>query len=106
MNSQKGTSSREANLENYDTKCNKQTQKHCKEKSKDISVSNITNIYNKYINNDNFFFYIFPDKEIICKKYLPDNFIIKNRDKLDFYKKKFTKNLIDTTSLFDEFHSR
>jgi len=44
---------------------------------------------------------IFPDKEIICKDFLPDNLKIKYRDSLDYYKNYFKDKLLDPTSLLE-----
>lgn len=44
---------------------------------------------------------IFPDKEIICKDFLPDNIEIKYRQDLDHYKIYFRDKLLDPTNLLD-----
>jgi hypothetical protein len=44
---------------------------------------------------------IFPDKEIICKDFLPDDIKIKYRQDLDHYKSYFRDKLLDTTKLLD-----
>lgn len=44
---------------------------------------------------------IFPDKEIICKDFLPDNLKIKYRDSLDYYKNYFKEKLLDPTTLLE-----
>lgn len=72
---------------------------HCKEKNENL-ISNFINIYDKWLSEKKILLFIFPDKEIICKKFLPDEFTINNRNKLDYYKKKFNENIIDTTLLF------
>ena len=44
---------------------------------------------------------IFPDKEIICKDFLPDDLKIKYRDSLDYYKNYFKEKLLDPTTLLE-----
>ena len=44
---------------------------------------------------------IYPDKEIICKDFLPDNIKIKYRQDLDYYKSYFKDKLLDPTNLLD-----
>jgi len=44
---------------------------------------------------------MFPDKEIICKDYLPDKYKILNRDKMYYYKYNFIDLFYDSTELFD-----
>ena len=72
---------------------------HCK-KFHDFNVNSI-NRYLTYIKSKKIFLFVFPDKEIICKEFLPDDYIIKNRSKLDYYKVTFFNLLYDTTNLFD-----
>lgn len=59
------------------------------------------NKYKSFINNNKIFFFVFPDKEIICKDFLPNNYKIRNRDKLEYYKAIFKHSLYDSTELFD-----
>jgi hypothetical protein len=57
------------------------------------------NIYNKYF--DKFLLIIFPDKEVICNKFLPDDVSIINRAYLEIYKDFFDKNIIDNQDILD-----
>ena len=43
----------------------------------------------------NFFIFIYPDKSIILKNFLPDKYISKFRPGLEIYKRKFGSNLFD-----------
>lgn len=74
-------------------------ENHCK----NITFFNINNInvYHKYIKSKKILFFMFPNKEIICKDYLPDKYKIKNRHKLNYYKLEFLDLFYDTTDLFD-----
>lgn len=44
---------------------------------------------------------VFPDKEIICKDFLPDDKKIKYRENLDHYIRYFKDNLLDPTNILD-----
>ena len=44
---------------------------------------------------------VFPDKEIICKDFLPDNLKIQYRDSLNFYKNYFKNKLLDPTTILE-----
>jgi hypothetical protein len=57
--------------------------------------------YLSFINNNKIFFFVFPDKEIICKNFLPNEYKIRNRNKLYYYKAIFKKLIYDSTELFD-----
>lgn len=57
--------------------------------------------YISFIKKNKILFFVFPDKEIICKKFLPNQYKIKNRNKLEYYKALFTDLLYDSTELFD-----
>ena len=77
----------------------KSLENHCKS----TSLFNINSIkaYNKYIKSRKILFFMFPDKEIICKDYLPDKYKILNRDKMSYYKMNFLDLFYDSTELFD-----
>jgi hypothetical protein len=53
-------------------------------------------------NFHNFFMVVFPNKSLIYKKYLPDNFIIKYRPALDIYKEKFKNRLLDGYTILQD----
>jgi hypothetical protein len=67
----------------------KELESHCENilKINDISLS-------RYIFN-NYFLFVYPDKSLIYKDYLPDNYVFKYRNSLDIYKKKFQNKLHD-----------
>ena len=46
-------------------------------------------------------FLVFPDKEILCKKYLPDNISCEYRNELQVYKNYFGSKLIDCIEVLD-----
>jgi hypothetical protein len=71
-------------------------ENHCKESF--IKQINI-NIFDKIL--DKFLLIVFPDKECICQEFLPDNFKIKNRYCLEYYKLNLKNKLLDTTGLLD-----
>jgi hypothetical protein len=77
----------------------KSLENHCK----NITLFNINNIerYHKYIKSKNILFFMFPDKEILCKDYLPNQYKILNRDKMNYYKFNFFDLFYDSTELFD-----
>ena len=62
---------------------------------------NYINVYYKYIESKKILFFMFPNKEIICKHYLPDKYKIINRDKMNYYKLNFFDLFYDSTKLFD-----
>ena len=74
-------------------------ENHCKS----ISLFNINSIkrYDEYIKSKKILFFMFPNKEIICKEYLPDKYKIINRDKMNYYKLNFFDLFYDSTKLFD-----
>jgi hypothetical protein len=77
----------------------KSLENHCK----NITLFNINSIkeYDKYIKSGKILFFMFPDKEIICKDYLPNQYKILNRDKMNYYKLNFFDLFYDSTELFD-----
>jgi hypothetical protein len=62
---------------------------------------NYIKLYNEYINSKKILFFMFPNKEIICKEYLPDKYKILNRDKMSYYKYNFIDLFYDSTQLFN-----
>jgi len=69
-------------------------------------IINETNIYqfnryDEYIINKNILFVVFPDKEVICKDFLPFNLEVIYRPGLTAYKKYFGTKLIDGTEVLD-----
>lgn len=77
----------------------KSLENHCMI-SKKINISNL-NKYTEYIYSNKILFFMFPDKEIICNNFLPDNYKILNRDKLVLYKLQFSELFYDSSNLFD-----
>ena len=77
----------------------KSLENHCMI-SKKINISNL-NKYAEYIYSKKILFFMFPDKEIICNNFLPDNYKILNRDKMSYYKLFFFDLFYDSTHLFD-----
>ena len=77
----------------------KSLENHCKK----FTLFNINsiNVYDKYIKSRKILFFMFPDKEIICKHYLPDKYKIINRNKMNYYKINFLDLFYDSTKLFD-----
>lgn len=77
----------------------KSLENHCN----NISIFNFNyiNVYYKYIESKKILFFMFPDKEIICKDYLPDKYKIINRDKMNYYKLNFFDLFYDSSKLFD-----
>jgi hypothetical protein len=69
---------------------------HCNDNyKKEINLNRYNLIINKFL------LIVFPDKECICSNLLPDNFTIKNRYSLDYYKLELNNKLLDTTDLLD-----
>jgi hypothetical protein len=66
-----------------------EVKSHCENISKinDLSLS-------KYTFN-NYFLFVYPDKSLIYKDYLPDNYVFKYRNSLDVYKNKLQNKLHD-----------
>lgn len=77
----------------------KSLENHCK----NITLFNINSIkiYDKYIKSGKILFFMLPDKEIICRDYLPNIYKILNRDKMNYYKLIFFDLFYDSTELFD-----
>uniref|UniRef100_A0A6C0IB80 Uncharacterized protein n=1 Tax=viral metagenome TaxID=1070528 RepID=A0A6C0IB80_9ZZZZ len=55
--------------------------------------------YSKFL--DKLLFIVFPDKECICKDYLPDEYKINYRTELTYYKNELKNNILDPTLLLD-----
>ena len=64
-----------------------------------LTLNNLQARYNKYIKQ--LLFVIFPDKEVICKDFLPDNIICKYRPYANLYKKYFNEKLLDGLTILD-----
>ena len=64
-----------------------------------LNINKLKFRYDKYINN--MLFIIFPDKEIVCKKFLPNNIKCDFRQYADLYKIYFKNKLIETNSILD-----
>lgn len=73
---------------------------HTKESNITLKTDNLEKRYNKYF--DKLLFVIFPDKEVVCKDFLPDGIICKFRHWVDIYKGFFNKNIIDGDTILDE----
>ena len=67
--------------------------------TKNCNPPNVIN--NKIKKKKNYFIIIFPDKEIICEKFLPNNLKIKYRSHLDIHKKILHDNVIDPTKILE-----
>ena len=67
---------------------------HCNNliKVSDLTLSRYT--FNKFI------MFIYPNKSLIYKDYLPDKYIFKYRNALDIYKKKLKDNIYDLYEIF------
>jgi hypothetical protein len=67
-----------------------------------INKTDINNLnrYNKCIEFNNILFVVFPDKEVICKQYLPMDINI-YRPNLDLYKIYFKDKLLDGINILD-----
>ena len=50
---------------------------------------------------NNLYMLVYPDKEVICEKFLPDGNEIKYRTSLDIYKTVFEDRLLDPTDILD-----
>ena len=59
------------------------------------NVVKVTDATLSRYNFDNFMIFIFPNKSLIYKNYLPDEYVFKYRPALEIYKKKFQNNLYD-----------
>jgi hypothetical protein len=74
----------------------------------DVSCNNIClvkyplNRYNKYLNK--YYITVFPNKSIICKQYLPDNYDAKYRPDLLKYKEYFKDRLFDSYNILKDFN--
>ena len=73
--------------------------KHNKSYISNLYPNNLHNRYNKYIKQ--MLFVIFPDKEVVCKDFLPDHIICNSRPYADTYNKYFSKNIIDGYLILD-----
>ena len=58
-------------------------------------------VIQKKARNPKFFMIIFPNKEVICKEFLPDNIKINYRTHIDLYKNIFKERLLDPTSILE-----
>ena len=67
------------------------------EDSQNLNIKNLD--YKKLIKN--YIILVFPDKEIICKSFLPDNFYIKYRTDIDMYKSILKDRVIDPTNILE-----
>ena len=72
---------------------------HIEEHNLTLTIDNLQTRYNKYI--EKLLFVIFPDKEVICKDFLPDNIICKYRPYAKLYKNYFKKKVLDGLSILD-----
>jgi len=57
--------------------------------------------YNEY--KDKFLLTVFPNKSLICKEFLPDEFDMKYRPAFDIYKKKFDDKIIDGLTVLSDY---
>lgn len=67
--------------------------------NENMNDDNLKTVFDKYKND--ILFLVFPDKEILCKKYLPDNISCEYRNELQVYKKYFGSKLIDSIEILD-----
>jgi hypothetical protein len=67
--------------------------------NENMNDNNLKRVYDKY--KKDIVFLVFPDKEILCKKYLPDNISCEYRNELQVYKKYFGSKLIDPIEVLD-----
>jgi hypothetical protein len=74
----------------------------------DVSCNNICLVkypldrYNKYL--DKYYITVFPNKSILCKQYLPDNYDAKYRPGLLKYKEYFKDRLFDSYNILKDFN--
>uniref|UniRef100_A0A6C0LYW2 AlgX/AlgJ SGNH hydrolase-like domain-containing protein n=1 Tax=viral metagenome TaxID=1070528 RepID=A0A6C0LYW2_9ZZZZ len=59
------------------------------------------NIIREKKNINNFYLLIYPDKEVICKKFLPNNIELKYRTSFDLHKTMLGDDLLDVTNLLE-----
>lgn len=78
---------------------NEGLNKHSKSNIPTICINNLQKRYNSYI--EKLLFVIFPDKEVICKDFLPNNIICEYRPYANLYKKYFNKNIIDGETILE-----
>jgi hypothetical protein len=57
--------------------------------------------YINYINKKNILMFVFPDKELICKQFLPSGYGVMHRPNINAYKSVFGNYLIDGLTLLD-----
>jgi len=67
--------------------------------NENLNDSRLKTTYGKF--KDNMLVIVVPDKEITCKKYLPNNIKCEYRNEFECYKKYFGENLIDADKVLD-----
>ena len=60
-----------------------------------------TKVITKKAKESAVYFIVFPDKEIICSDFLPDNMKIQHRHDLDLHRNIFGENLLDPTNILE-----
>lgn len=77
----------------------KSLEKHNKSYIPNLCIFNLEIRYNAYKNQ--LLFVIFPDKEVICKDFLPDHITCNSRPYTEIYKRYLNENLIDGGNILD-----
>ena len=77
----------------------KSLEKHNKSYIPTLCINNLQIRYNAYINQ--LLFVIFPDKEVVCKDFLPDHITCNYRPYTELYKRYFNERLIDGGNILD-----
>ena len=72
---------------------------HIRKQNLDLTLNNLQIRYDAYKNQ--LLFVIFPDKEVICKNFLPDNIICNYRPYANLYKEYFNEKLLDGLSILE-----
>ena len=76
--------------------------KNDESKELEIHCNNRISPYKIVLPDTKYFLTVYPDKSVICKKYLPDEYISKYRPGIEKYKKVLNENMLDCLNFLDE----
>lgn len=74
----------------------KELETHCN----NLNLVDEEKLVSRYL-FDNFLLFVYPNKSLFCKQYLPDNYDIKYRPGIEIYKNKLQNKLIDLYNFMD-----